>query len=424
VFRIINSLIITILVTSCGAKRAVIKTPFEELYTRLEQKQDYSVSTAKEWPKIDISVSGIELSVVLRSIADQSKVSVMAQEGLEKLQCYLDVQQQPVDQVLQALARRLGVQLSQQGEIFFLGNLRAEDRGVLVRRATRLSPDDLKRAVSVVLSKDGKVETYPDGVVVVGDVQTVLEKVAQLIDSVEQVPVTTWIMQLYIVSISQQKLMDIGMDTQLTGQLSASIMVDKFNPIHDVMTKQASAALTSVLSLTRDTQDGSLVASPTFLLIDGEHGKFRSGQQVVIPRKAVTDQGTVTTTGYDIIPVGTSIDVGLRELGNNTARLTFDISIDRIQSLTETYPQIAGDKFTTTANLADSGTYLIGSIERSSKSTGKRGPLITTLMHKESSSQQLQVWAQIYRIGGPIPERILVEGGPAHSGGFLRPETR
>ena len=115
----------------------------------------------------------MEVVTFARMVAREAGISVVVEDDLDSKKISLEVSDTPAAEVLELVARRLGVELSRVGGAYFLGELRPEDRAVYVRRVRRLSSEELQAAVEVLISDNGRVTAYPDGLVVVGGLHVV-----------------------------------------------------------------------------------------------------------------------------------------------------------------------------------------------------------------------------------------------------------
>ena len=155
-----------------------------------------------EEPTVTLSCEDWSLSQAVRWIADQTGISVVVQENLDNKKVTLDVKVQPVSLLLQSIAKRAGVAANETAGVYYIGTLKREDRGVLVRRAPRLTSEELHKTISSFTSEKGTVNVYDDGVMVIGDRVDVLERINSLLDDLEAVRSPTFVAQLHIVSLN------------------------------------------------------------------------------------------------------------------------------------------------------------------------------------------------------------------------------
>jgi type II secretory pathway component GspD/PulD (secretin) len=314
----------------------------------------------------------------------------------------------PVGQLLGMVGRRLGVEVSRTGQLFYLGTLKPEDKGVLVRRVGRLTSVELSSAVTCLLSEFGRVQTFGDGVVVVGDRVEVLQRVEELLTRLEAVESACWVMQLYLVSLSESDQRELSLNAQpaidLAATLAASSAASTATGGAVNLASQnvaATGALSAVLKASRDSRTSRTVAEPLFVLVDGASASFNRGQRVPIAQQTVSDQGTVTTSGYSFINVGLGCDVAIREHGTDVVASMVKVEISRIESYVEKAPVTAVESFNCNALLCSGGVYLLGCLQRDERERGVKN-IVGLGGASSDGGGTLQVWARVYRIGGGV----------------------
>jgi len=401
-----------ILAPGCGRKqpaRQSDSTPvFTRIYDELNEKPAL-LETAKTMERrLTLSCEKMPLPKFLQYVATETGVSLVADEQLDGRMVTLEVVDVTLAELLGTAARRLGVQIGRVGSTWYLGQLRGEDRGVLVRRVRRLSQEGVKAAVDVMLSDAGRLSTFPDGLLVCGDRVEVLERIRDLLDRVEASGAESWVVQLYLVSISESKRRELGIDAQPLVELSYALAT-KSNSIGLALAtpedaKKVAQALTSVLKVSSTSQDVRILAQPLFLLLDGETSKFSSGLSIPLPKKVVSDQGTVTTQGYEYVNTGLDCQASIREMSAQLVRFKVAVDLGQLQGFVEEAPIQSKDHFETVAVLASGGVYLLGALNRDERTRTRSGPFekIPTSKIQDEKSAQVQVWVKVFRVAGPV----------------------
>ncbi len=362
-------------------------------------------------------------SQFIHELALQTGVSVIVQSGLETRSITLEVTNQPVDQVLSLVARRLGASLRNRHGLYYIGELKPEDKGVLVRRVRRMSTDKVLQVVSVFNSTHGKASVLPDGLLVLGDTVEVIQRVSDMLDQVESVESPLWVVQLHLVSWSGRALHDLGIDVAPAAKVALGFAAGSAAGAATGFKWDLSADLSSVLKAANESSDVSIVASPQFLLSDGETATFVQGDRVPIPKRVTSDQGTTRIEGFEFIQTGIDIQCALREMAENAARLKLNIKISDVKGFVANEAPITGqEQFSTTATVQAGGIYLLGTLEKQRHEKGQylgwqSGDKL------EDRSQLVQIWLQIYRVSGSFkkqsPQLPLSSSSPA----ALRPST-
>lgn len=361
------------------------------------------VSTqADDEPRLTVSADDLPLTAFCRWVADKTGVSIVVEDRLETRRVTLDVKDVAVSDVLGMVARRAGSQVTRVGRLYYVGELRPEDRGVLVRKVARLSGEELKAAVGVLLSEHGRAETFADGLLVVGDRVEVLQRLHELLDGVENAVTATWVVQLFVVNMTRGDVIDLGLDAVPALDVAAAVAGASGGaaPAALAATTNLKGGIDILLRASRERSTVGVMGQPLFLLVDGGDAHAGSGARVPVPMRAVSNQGTSTTSGYQYIDTGLQIDVELREVGHDRARIKVKGSYSTIQSFVDLAPLVSRDDFTSSAVVASGGVYLLNALER--RDTEQRNKNLLTIGLKDSEKiQVVQVWARAFRVAGP-----------------------
>jgi len=397
-----------VLASSCAqlpfAKHQDKAPAFAEIYKNLSK--GLPSRQREEEPQRLLTMSTREMPLLswLRWLSDKEGISIVCDASLDDKPITIDVVNAPLADVLTSVARRLGVDLTQQGNLYYIGILKPEDRGVLVRKVRRLSAEDLQSAIEVLLSDIGRAKSYTDGLLIVGDRVRVLQRIHSMLDQIEGAESNTWIIQLYLLSRQNRFEKQTGFDSATSLDIAATFasksVTETTAPA--AFEYSLSGALKALLQASRSRNDNSLIAEPMFLLLDGSSANITDGETTPLPRKTVSDSGTVTTSGYDYVQSGINISASLREVSPKTAACKISISITAISGFVEDAPVTTGQKFETTVVLQSCGVYLLGELTRKDTSANSSGSLFTTLRKKNRNDGKIQVWLKCYRIGAPV----------------------
>lgn len=343
------------------------------------------------------------LSDFARVVAVQYGVALSWSETLDKRVVSIEADRLSVDELLRNVARRLNVSVEKVGKSYFLGESRHEDKGYFVRSSARLKAADIKLALQSVLGPDSHCEVFADGLCVVVDRAPNLRRASAILEEIEAARADTWVVQLYLFSCSKTASREIGIDTTALVDLSYTFAKTSLIATPDDSLKLA-GAFSAVMKATATREDVDLVGKPLFVLADGEKSNFNSGLTVPVPKRSVSDQGTVTTQGFDYIQSGFTAECSVRDWGAGTARLEVKVSIGQITGFVESAPIQSKEDFQTVAVVASSGVYLLGALDRDETRSGAAGLVEPVLLKrsKNARSSQLQLWARLYKIGGPV----------------------
>ncbi len=346
---------------------------------------------------LTVASDAMQLREFVRLVAQKAEVSIVVEDDLDERLVSVDVRDQPVSDVLSAVARRLGVQVSRTGDLYFLGELRAEDKGVLVRRVGRLNKEDLLLAVKTLTSENGRVVVDVDGLLVVGDRVEVLRRVEELIDRIQSAEAKAWVVQLYVVGLSRRAIDDLGID---------------FAPALDVAVTYATAAdpaaifnlnaaLSTLLSYEQSSGEVATLAAPTFVVRDGDEARTFVGETIPVPKRSVGVSGNTATVEFVEVEAGLDVFVSVREVGQRQGLLKVEIDRSRIKGFVEESPIITSERFSTTAVVNAKGVYLLGELQRGDFESSTGGSF--RLGRREVDQWDVvQVWARTHAIADSV----------------------
>jgi len=404
---------------------------FDDIYQTLLSTDDTASQESFSKDKLlTVSVNQMPLREFLIYINGQIDASIICDMDLDDKPVTIDVVDMGVGEVLSAVARRCGADIIVQDNLYYIGNLQDEDRGFLVRKVRRLIAEDIEKVLSSLISDLGKVFASADGLIVVGDKVRVLQRINSMLDDVERQPANTWIVQMYLIAISNKGERDIGVDTALDAELTADFKKNRkrtHENNNSVSTENGASSITdldissafaksgskvvadaqfrAILKAARTSTDFTVMAEPMMLVVDGGEAKISDGEKIPIPQKAVSDSGTITTIGYEYIDTGIVVNAGIREMTQSTASCNLSVEITQINGYVEGSPITTGQAFSTNTVLESGGTYLVGSMSKKATTKKKSGAFFTTYYGKNFQDGTIMIWLRCYRIHGPYRER-------------------
>lgn len=341
----------------------------------------------------------MRLGAFLRWLSNETGVSVVASSALDDQPVTVDVVEQGVSDILTVVARRLGVQVTRTGTLFYLGELRPEDRGVLVRRVRRLNEVQLKTAIAAFGSENGRVTTFEDGLVVVADRVEVLQRVHEMLDRVEASSTDTWVIQFSIISLVDSDLKRLGFQVEPLIDVAASFGAG--SGVGVVKAASLTAGLSAVLDVARESSSSRIVGEPLVIIGDGRTANLTDGRKIPIAKRTVSPEGTVSITGFDFVDTGLQLTAGLREQTTDEALITVKVSLSEVIGFVAgEAPITSATTFDTVATIRSGGVYLVGSVVRRSHRDLAAGGL-ETVKETVSDHSTVQLWCRAFRIGAP-----------------------
>ena len=382
--------------TDCGASsstRSSAVPEFRDFYRQLSVTTATAGPAAGHGPRLTFSADGVNLVTFLRLLADKTGVSVVAAQDLDKATVSLELRDAELPEVLGVLGRRLNCRATRIGNVWFLGAIAPEDRGVLVRSVRRLKAEELTKVCTLFASEVGRQVAFEDGLVVVADRVEVLQRLAQALDQLEATPAGCWVVQLYLVSLGDALKYQLGLDATNTVQLSLAVA-------NGASGAAAAGALNSILSSAYNSTDSRVIAQPLLILRDGATAKIQNGDDIPVPKKTVSGYGVVQTTGFDTIKAGLQVEVTVREETAARCQAAIVVDLSQVTGQVEDVPIVNRQRLEINASLLSGGVYLLGSLQEGADRRGFGGQVIPATWSRDRTNADIQLWARIYRCAG------------------------
>lgn len=266
------------------------------------------------------------------------------------------MENQKIPDLLLTVAKRLDVQLTILNDLYYIGDLTQQDNALLVKRVGKLSKDELDQTLKVIISDSGRSVSFSDGYIVISDTVDVINKVNILIDSLLSEIPSQWIVQYYIIQEDSGIDNNIGFDTVDSVVLASKLTNISLNFDFD-------ADLKSSFFAELNKNGSKIISKPVMQLLDGKEGIISQTRVTPLPLKTVSDQGTVTTSGFSEVKTGTEIKTTLREFNKDSATLKYDLKFGEVIGYVEGNPEKIERILSGETMVNSGGVYLLGSLQ-------------------------------------------------------------
>ena len=361
-----------------------MESPFRELYTASPISKPV-LSQAEMARHITLSCSSMPLIRFVRLFSDSYNVGVVFESSLSDSVVTGEFKDATFDDVFSVVSRQLGVDVVQVGNTYFLGELRPEDRGVLVRKVSGFSDEKLQQICTSLVSASGR-STVQDSIVVITDHRSVLSRLSSSLDYLSSVDYDVFVVQLCFVTLRRDAAADAGLDVRSSGTIAYNVADSKLE-LNDFN-------IDALFDFTASSSYADIYSSPMFLMRSGSNAKWQDGKRVPIPKKAVSDYGTVTTTGYDYVNTGFIVDMTVASI-NGGGRLSLDIELSDVLSYVESAPVTSTTHYSIETDMQSGKLYLLGELS-SYKIFDKQSEVLN--FSGERAKTVVQLWAQTYLV--------------------------
>lgn len=384
-------------IESCTIERNLAQAdPFVQLYS---PPAEYNIDSDSSLPddageRITLSASQMPLSIFARIISDRFGIGLVYAEELADKKITAEIKQTDLKSVLNVISRQIQVDVIRSGNTYYIGNLRSEDRGVLVRKVFGTTQKELQDIIISMISTQGRTNVTVDCVAVITDHETVLRRCAEMLDYLELTESPVWILQLYFVSLRKDAMVSAGIATKSSGALSYDVAENKLN--------LDEAKIEALFTFDTSSQFADVYASPMLLCRDGTQASWSDGESVPIVKKSVSDYGTVQTSGYDYKSIGFNISSTVKATKNKKANLVLKVSMSEIKGYVETAPSTVLTSFNVDVDLVPKKIYILGELS-TFKDVDNQNAVFN--FGTTSGRTMLQVWGKVYRISSDVHKR-------------------
>lgn len=351
---------------------------------------------------MEFAASGIRLEEFGRFLGQEYGVSVVITADLLGRPVTIDSHGLPLTQVLRLVARQLDTSVSVEGlgenQVYIFGELSDADRAHAVLRVGRTSISEARELLSTLVSADGQVMVFEDGLCVVLDTPAGVNRALAVLADLREAAPVSWCLQLYIIRDAHTKLKDVGVDLTPSAELAYTVAALSASGGASEINGGITAGLDAVVRAAANDSVSCGVWAPVLLMADGQQSEYSDATSVLVPQYVVDQQsGRVAQSGFTTVSAGLVIKGQVRETGQDSGRLNVEIELRGIDSYVEGRPIVAGKTLSTAVDVADGGLYLLGEVG-SVDSADSRKRLLMIGRTKSIQSSSVTVWGRVFKV--------------------------
>lgn len=313
-----------------------------------------------------------------------------------------------------AACRVAGVGVSEVGGIWWVGDS-FEGVSTMLVRVTRPIDGPMLEVVRSVVGEGGRV-VASNGLLVASGSREGLSAARAMIGQLESVGWACYVVQVVMAELSERESQELGIDAGVTGRVAYSVAYE--GGVKGEIS--GDALVDGVLGVARGSSSDRVVAAATVLCADGEQFRAVDGTRVPVARRAVSDQGTVSTLASDFVQTGLVVEGLVRAVGDDV-QIGGRVDVSSVLGESEAGPTTAQRGFSYGLRMRAGLWYVLGAFETggvASSAGGRTG----VLFGKSSRRATLHVFGRVYAIGGPVPTPQGWWSGE-RSGNFSFPPT-
>lgn len=322
---------------------------------------------AKPWGlrRVSLDADGLPAEIVLSMLADELGVSIVAPEGSDEPMT-LRVIDADGEGILRAVADRLGMAVEySDGVVRFLPATESRSEGYVLLLPGYEDPDEVANALTGLGGSGTVVKRLGGRVMVTGSAQA-LSAVEEFAAQLARGP-DGWLLEVRVFQVSDTLRRDLGLDVAVTLLARSGLRAGAgFEELETPAGGLLIDALVEATGAARDVDSwAELLSVGTLFLLEGTDARLQSGSVVPVPRRTVSNEGTVTTTGFDFIDTGITVEASGRRVPDGLL-LTLTPRLSSVTGFVEGAPIREERSVSGTMVIASGQTVLLSGLESGS----------------------------------------------------------
>jgi Flp pilus assembly secretin CpaC len=219
---------------------------------------------------------------------------------------------QPLPDILNTLARRLRVRVTQTQGIYFIGSAQEGDNISAVLRLPPIAKEELRVALDRVVS--GKA-TIIGSFIWVSDTFDNIQKLIADLDYIREKSERSYLAEVFFIRVNEDDFLRLTADLRIN-------RVDIFSSAFNInqlfsMFVDADGRLGNTVIDTR----------PVLMLSEGRKATFEVGNEITRERKALSETGIISTMGYDKFQDGILLSLMLQRISEDRYSLDLELEV-------------------------------------------------------------------------------------------------
>jgi len=316
--------------------------------------------TSKPWNLPTVSVSAIAAPAegVLLDLGLEAKVNVLVPPKIAEVLVTAELADVPAQQAFELIAEQLKhVAVFSDGVVNFI-DITESVRRFIVLDAGFTDTGLAETALRSVVGEGATVTRLGERVVVAGSDQQL--DAARRLAVAFQSGADGWLVEVRVVALSKRFRQELGVDFTMGGGVGVSMDAatgHRSPAAVPVFGARASVLVDAVLKAAADGSDARLLRNGRLFVLEGSDASLQQGDVVPVPRRTVSDAGTVQTVGYDRIETGFNLAIKAKRVPGGV-ELKLRPSLSSIASFVEQAPVTSESSVECTA-MVRSGDYVV-----------------------------------------------------------------
>jgi type II secretory pathway component GspD/PulD (secretin) len=323
------------------------------------KKSEYSVavSQAQNDKPVTIRLDGLTVNQAMLLLTDATGQPIVWSDKLDGKKVSGYFKEVPLAILLDNLARRVGAEVQLRGKVYYLGDLGADDLASVVIPLPSGGVEEAKEVLGMLKSERSRVAVWGSSIMLRDNLDTV-RKFVDMIEQHRKISSRRYFLEVYFVSVTLEKLLEMSAEAQHRG-------------INLVSGENQGKLFNVFLNSRKRKGLGEIKSLPMLQCTEGQLSEMNDTRDIPIEEKAVTDSGTVETTGYEIIKAGLIIGATVRRVGADQLNVAFNLELSSFENGETDFPVKNGRSIKSNLIVGDGEVCLVAGLMDSVKSTQK-----------------------------------------------------
>lgn len=358
-------------------------SPFEYRFEKTVERREDKGPSAR---RVTVRFDGVPIPQAMGILSQEANVPIVWTSELDDKQAFGTFQGAALPAVLEMLARRNGASVTEVGGVYYLGEVKKEDRAFSVVRIPPVEKKELQEALKNAVSSNGTVSIVGSCLWICDGIENV-RKVLDAVESIRERSERSYVAEVYFIRTSEDHFVKLSADLQIR-------QIDIFSSAFNVE---------ELFGMFVDADGSSGWAQidqrPVLYLSEGRKVTFEDGDEITREQKSVSENGYMETTGYAKFSDGLKLEMTLNRVSDKSYAVDMNLSIsvfDKADSST-TIPRTQKSSLKSPGLLVqDSQVYYVGSLRRNSRGSG----LGLFSLDGNKSHDMLTIWLRVRELRG------------------------
>lgn len=313
----------------------------------------------------------------------------------------------PSGLVVESVAFQLGdgLHTDRVGErVYVVGDVKNALRVARVFPVSGIDGSAFIEAVRALSSDQAQISSVGD-IVVVRDTPRSIRSVDVLFNALMAAR-GQYLVEIRMVEISERWAQNVGVDWSTVGEVNLDVLINGGGLVSSGL---AAGQVVAMLDAVETGEDIRLVSLVRLHCVEGADAVIQVGETTPIPRRAVSDAGTVSTTDFDYVDTGILASVSVRTEPNGLLRVIVVPEMSEVVGYVEGAPIRSRRRLETQAVVEPGGVVVLGgfSSEEDFRASSGLPFLPSSLFGFRRSSTRLFIVLRVFPVGESGSDNVI-----------------